>query len=100
MAQEKMIRGAGRTCIFSHNSHLSQCVLGGKHPSLPCYWMLNLYKKLSVEKWEAKEARDFRVEMLVLGPEFQNKMALELGRDFQNWENWELELVEEKRHEN
>ena len=33
MDKEKMIRGAGSTCIFSHNSHLSQCVLEGKHPS-------------------------------------------------------------------
>ena len=31
------------------------------------------------------------------GRKFQNKMALDLGRDFQNWENWELNWVKEKR---
>ena len=35
----------------------------------------------------------------LLGLEFQNKMALVLGRNFQNWENSGLELVKEKRLE-
>lgn len=30
---KEMIRGAGNTCIFFHNSYLSQYVLEGKHPS-------------------------------------------------------------------
>lgn len=50
MAEEKMIRGAGRTCIFSHNLHLSQCMLEGKHPSLPIVIKQTHYKNLSPAK--------------------------------------------------
>ncbi len=46
---EKMIRGAGSTCIFSYNSHLSQCVLEGEHPSLPMKHMCMPYLNLPPE---------------------------------------------------
>jgi len=149
MAEKEMIRGTGNTCIFSHNLHLSQCMLEGKHPSLPIYWMPNLYinfsskmakkiirvraeppflhlrpgldinrsrrrpftlcnmpglyKKLSagndIQGWLSlwKKIWDFWAECLLagsgiselIGRIFQNKMALVLGRDFQNWEDGE-----------
>ena len=47
--------------------------------------------------------KDFRIAC----PEFQNNVSgiseqkiVRLGRDFQNWENWELSLIREKRIEN
>lgn len=49
MLKENMIRGTGNTCIFFHNSYLSQCVLEGKHPSSTTYDKYNLYINLSLE---------------------------------------------------
>jgi len=50
--EKKVIQGAGNTCIFFHNSCLSQHVLEGKHPSSKkdiFYPYLNL-SKLKISK--------------------------------------------------
>ena len=52
MAEEKMIRGTGSTCIFFHNWYLSQYRLEGKHPSLPSNWMHSLYINFSYKMVE------------------------------------------------
>jgi len=42
---KEVIQGTGDTCIFFHNSYLSQYVLEGKHPSSTLMSWLNYYKK-------------------------------------------------------
>ena len=115
MAEEKMIRGAGRTCIFFHNWRLSQHRLGGKHPSLPDSSMCSLYINISYkmafkagQKFQNCWVKNFRTRSQgfqnkfgrSLGRGFQKKMAWVLGRDFQNREKWKLEWIWRKEDKN
>ena len=53
MKRKIMIRGTGNTCIFFHNSCLSQQVLEGKHPSskkVMFLYYINISLKGSIKK--------------------------------------------------
>ena len=46
---KEVIRGTGKTCIFFHNSYLSQYALEGKHPSSLSRCIYH-YLKFSIKK--------------------------------------------------
>ena len=76
---KEMIRGAGNTCIFFHNSYLSQYVLEGKHPSSTCIKYIP-YKNFSVKALLEKE-----IENNDVGLKMKERITITIDKELLKW---------------